>query len=58
LHPFEYLTWIFENAPNLGKPGYASTIKDLLPGSSVLPEKIFSPKPGDEESEKHAWEED
>jgi transposase len=58
LHPFEYLAWIFENAPNLGKPGYVSAIKDLLPGSSALPKKVFSPKPEDVESEKHAWEED
>lgn len=58
LHPFEYLTWIFENAPNLGKLGYVSAIKDLLPGSSVLPKKVFSPKAEDAESEKHTWEED
>lgn len=58
LHPFEYLTWIFENAPNLGKPGYVSTIEDLLPGSSALPEKVFAPKPEGTESKKHAWEED
>lgn len=58
LNPFEYLAWIFTNAPNLGRPGYAATIEDLLPGSAALPEKIYSPKPNDTKPEKQAWEED
>ena len=57
LRPFEYLTWIFSNAPNLGKPGYVNDFKDFLPGSTVLPERVYSPKPKDE-PEKCAWEED
>lgn len=56
-NPFEYLTWIFDNAPNLGKPGYATTVVDFLPSSGILPQKVFSPKPKDTKTEKHAWEE-
>ena len=58
LNPFEYLTWIFSNAPNLGKPGYASAIEDFLPGSAKIPQKVFIPKPKGTEPEKYAWEED
>ena len=58
LNPFEYLTWIFTNAPNLGKPGYVANISDLLPDSTALPEKIFTPQPKDAEPSKYAWEED
>ena len=58
LNPFEYLTWIFANAPNLGKPGYITKTEDFLPGSSALPERVFSPKPKIEKQEKYAWEED
>ena len=56
LNPFEYLAWIFTNAPNLGKTGYVSEIKDFLPGSAALPEKVFIPQPGNC-PEKYAWEE-
>ena len=56
LNPFEYLSWILTNAPNLGKPGYASAIEDFLPGSAKIPQKVFIPKP--KEPEKYAWEED
>ena len=58
LNPFEYLTWILTNMPNLGKPGYASSIGELLPGSSELPQKVFSPKPKNTETGKYVWEED
>ena len=58
LNPFEYLSWIFTQAPNLGKPGYASAIEDFLPGSSKIPQKVFIPKPKETEPEKYAWEED
>ena len=58
LNPFEYLTWILTNAPNLGKPGYVAAIGDFLPGSAVIPFSVFSPKPGGAEPEKYAWEED
>ncbi|MDD2504169.1 MAG: IS66 family transposase, partial [Clostridia bacterium] len=58
LNPFEYLTWIFTNAPNLGRAGYITSIKDFLPGSTALPEKIFIPQPGDTKPEKFVWEED
>lgn len=36
LNPFEYLTWIFTNVFNLGKPGYVSDIKALLPNREIL----------------------
>jgi transposase len=58
LNPFEYSTWIFTNAPNLGKPGYVAKIEDLLPGSAKIPQKAFIPKPKGTETEKYAWEED
>ncbi len=58
LNPFEYLAWIFTNAPNLGKPGYVAAIKDFLPGSAAIPEKIISLNSKDTKSEKQAWEED
>ena len=58
LNPFEYLTWIFKNAPNLGKTGYVSELKDFLPGSPTLPKKVFTPQLDDTSPEKYAWEED
>ena len=58
LNPFEYLTWILTNAPNLGKPGYATKVEDFLPGSAAIPKRVFSPKPKDKEEKKYAWEED
>ena len=57
LNPFEYLMWIFTNAPNLGKPGYVSAIEDFLPGSAKIPSKVFVPKPKETNTEKYAWEE-
>lgn len=58
LNPFEYLAWIFTNSPNLGKEGYAAAITDFLPGSTSLPEKIFTPGPQEAEQKMFAWEED
>ena len=58
LNPFEYLNFVLTNMPNLGKPGYVSSIGELLPSSSTLPQKVFSPKPKDAGTEKYAWEED
>lgn len=57
LNPFEYLTWIFTNAPNLGKPGYASDVKELLPGSKALPSRMFTPQQGNQNLEEPVWEE-
>ncbi len=57
LNPFEYLTWILSNAPNLGRPGYITKMEDFLPGSAVIPDRVFSPRPKGEKSEKYAWEE-
>ena len=58
LNPFEYLTWIFTNAPNLGKPGYVSDIKDFLPGRTVLPKKVFVPQQKNSNPDSFVWEED
>jgi len=57
LNPYEYLTWILTQMPNLGKAGYASSVDELLPGSTVLPEKVFSPT-SKKELEQYAWEEE
>lgn len=58
LNPFEYLTWIFINAPNIGKLGYVSNVEELLPSSNNLPEKIFTPKLEKEKPDYYAWEEE
>jgi transposase len=58
LNPFEYLAWILTSAPNIGKKGYVASVEDFLPGSDALPARVFLPKPGGADSEKHAWEED
>jgi len=57
LNPFKYLTWILTNAPNLGRAGYISAFEDFLPGSAAIPEKIFTPQPGNTNPAKFAWEE-
>jgi transposase len=56
LNPFEYLSWVFTNAPNLGKPGYASDIEDLMPNSETLSEKLFIPQ--NNQKSQLAWDED
>ncbi len=43
--------------PNLGKPGYAASVDELLPGSAVLPEKVFA-STSKKELEQYAWEEE
>jgi len=58
LNPFEYLTWILTNMPNLGKAGFAESIGDFLPDSAALPQKVFIPGARDKKPEKYAWEED
>ena len=58
LNPFEYLSWIFTQAPNLGKPGYVTSFVDFLPGSGKIPPKVYIPKSRKTEPEKYAWEED
>ena len=57
LNPFEYLIWILTQMPNLGRPGYVTSVEELLPDSAVLPEKVFTPTPK-KGPEKYAWEED
>lgn len=57
LNPYEYLTWVFRNMPNLGKTGYAANIEELLPGSEVLPKNVCIPFPKQEEKREFAWEE-
>jgi len=58
LNPFEYLSWIFTQVPNLGKTGYVTTIEDFLPGSTKIPQKVYIPKPKRQDPEKYAWEEE
>jgi transposase len=58
LNPYEYLTWVLTNMPNLGKPGFIASIEDLLPWSDALPKKVFIPRSKRTEPEKYAWEED
>ena len=58
LNPFEYLSWILTNAPNIGKSGYVTKIEDLLPDSDKIPSNVFIPKPKGTTPEKYAWEED
>lgn len=58
LNPFEYLSWILHNAPNLGRPGYPDSISDLLPGSNVLPESVYVPGLQSKTNEKPVWDED
>ena len=57
LNPYQYLTWVFTQMPNLGKHGYAATVDELLPYSAALPEKVYVPTPK-KEPEKYAWEEE
>ena len=57
LNPFEYLSWIFRNAPNLGKPGYVAAVEDFLPGSPAIPEEVFTPMPVEVTVDRYAWEE-
>jgi len=58
LNPFEYLSWIFTQAPNLEKSGCLSSFADFMPGSGKIPQKVFVPKSRRTEPEKYAWEED
>jgi len=58
LNPFRYLTWILTNAPNIGRPGYASMVTELLPGSLAIPQEVYTPKQKEQKSEKYAWEEE
>ncbi len=57
LNPFEYLTWVLTQMSNLGKSGYAASVEELLPDSTVLPEKVFAPT-SKKEPEQYAWEEE
>ena len=57
LNPYEYLTWILTNAPNLGKPGYVAQNEDFLPGSAAIPQSLYVPTPKDEQTAKLPWEE-
>ena len=57
LNPFEYLTWILTQMPNLGRPGYAASVDELLPGSTAIPERVFMPTPK-KEPDQYAWEEE
>lgn len=58
LNPYEYLAWIFTNAPNMGKPGYVKSFDEFLPGSESMPKSVFTPVAGKDQTERMAWEED
>ena len=58
LNPFEYLTWIFANAPNLGKPGYITKTEDFYRAAQHFPNGYFHRRRRLKKQEKYAWEED
>jgi transposase len=58
LNPFEYLKWILDNMPNLGRVGYVDRVSDLIPGSPAIPKGIYCPNHDKKEDEKLPWEED
>ena len=58
LSPYEYLVYVFSQAPNLGKAGYISKFTDLLPTSDNLPEELYVPKSEKQVREILPWEED
>jgi len=59
LIPYQYLTWLLTNIPNLGRRGYASSINELLPGSPSIPDYVYAPKPAEPKNDiVYAWEED
>lgn len=58
LNPYEYLAWVFKNAPNLGRNGYPSDIEELLPFGPGLPDGLFVPARDNQKQSKQAWEED
>jgi hypothetical protein len=58
LNPFEYLAWIFKNAPNMGKPGNVSGYEEFVPGSESIPKDILTPQPKNQKKVVYAWEED
>ena len=57
LNPFEYLTWIFSNAPNLGKKGYVNSFQDFLPGSDCIPLNVYTPESQRSKINNNVWEE-
>ncbi len=57
LNPFEYLTWIFSNAPNLGKKGYVNSFQDFLPGSDCIPLSVYTPESQRSKINDDVWEE-
>ncbi|MRS02509.1 IS66 family transposase [bacterium] len=58
LNPFEYLTRIFTNAPNLKKDDYAAVIEDFLPVKNGLTGNASILEPEDATPKNYAWEED
>lgn len=59
LNPYEYLKWVLTQMPNLGKPGYASSVEELLPCSDVLPKEVYAPfSKTKKDPERYAWEEE
>ena len=58
LNPYEYLVYVFSQAPNLGKAGYAVKFSDLLPTSDNLPAELYIPKSEKQDQEAYPWDED
>ena len=57
LSPFEYLAWIFTNAPDLGRDGFKARIGEFLPSSKDMLQKVFTPKPQDTDPDINVWDE-
>ena len=58
LSPYEYLVYVFGQAPNLGKAGYAASFSDLLPTSDKLPLELYVLKSEKQEQKIYPWEDD
>ncbi len=57
LNPYEYLVYVFGQAPNLGKDGYVAKLSDLLPTSDNLPKELYVPKSEKLKQEVCPWDE-
>lgn len=58
LSPYEYLVYVFSQAPNLGKAGYVAKFSDLLPTGDNLPEELYVQKSERQVPKTLPWDED
>jgi len=58
LNPYEYLTYVFKNAPNWDIHNDPHALARLMPVSKDLPDHIKYPLPAMPETPHYAWEED